>query len=312
MGLRIVQDNKSTLRIIYIGGIEHNGSTLLGLALGNHPQIECVGELSQLPRLGWAGNHLCACGLPIKNCEYWRDVREAWEKITNADIGALIKAESIFDRNLSFPRLLLERTMQSPAFIKYCNHTLALYKAVQQVSGKSVIVDTSKRVSRAMVLSMTDGIDLRLIHLVRDARGVAYSSAKPQRAIQRAWWKSAARWRYINGSFRVVRQVVGNENTILVRYEDFIGHPEKVLEKIGRFVDLDLSSIADVLSSGGTLTSGHIGIGNGFLQGKREIVLRRTIDWPKKMPQNEQSNVWRMTAGGMHHYGYQQEPDCHK
>ena len=303
-----MQDDNSALRVIYIGGIEHNGSTLLGLTLGNHPQIECIGELSQLPRLGWVGDHLCACGQTVVDCAYWGKVHEVWSDITEEQIEVLIAGEKIFDRNISFPRLLLEKHVQSPAFVKYCNHTWALYEAIQQVSGKSVIVDTSKRVSRALALSLMKGIDLRLIHLVRDARGVAYSSAQPKRAAQRAWWKTAARWRAINGTYRVAGSIIGEDKTILVRYEDFIAKPEQVINKIGRFIDIDLSSLAEVLSHGGALASGHIGIGNGFLQGEQEIVLRRTIGWPEKMPLDEQRNVWRVTAGSMRHYGYEKEP----
>lgn len=303
-----MQDDNSALRVIYIGGIEHNGSTLLGLTLGNHPQIECIGELSQLPRLGWAGDHLCACGQNIATCEYWSNVRKAWSDMTKEDIEVLISGENMFDRNVSFPRLLLEKYVQSAAFVKYCNHMRALYEAIQHVSGKSIIVDTSKRVSRALALSMMDGVDLRLIHLVRDARGVAHSSAKSKRAAQRAWWKTAARWRAINGSFRIASPIVGEERAILVRYEDFIANPEDVLGKIGRFIDVDLTSIAGILTSGRALASGHIGIGNGFLQGEREVVLQRTIGWPKKMPPEDQQNVWRVTAGSMRYYGYDEEP----
>ena len=303
-----MQDDRSAIRVIYIGGIEHNGSTLLGLTLGNHPQIECVGELSQLPRIGWAGNHPCACGRDIADCEYWSDIRMAWSDMTGEDIDVLLSGENNFDRNSSFPRLLLEKYIQSPAFVNYCDQTLSLYKAIKKVSGKPVIVDTSKRVSRALALSMMDGVDLRLIHLIRDARGVAYSSANPKRARQRAWWKTAARWRTINGLFRIARPIIGEDKTLQVRYEDFIDSPDRTLDEIGCFIDVDLTSIAETLSSGRTLASGHIGIGNGFLQGEKEIVLQRTISWPMKMSIDDQRNVWRVTAGSMRYYGYEEEP----
>jgi hypothetical protein len=297
------------MRVVYIGGIEHNGSTLLGLTLGNHPQIECIGELSQLPRLGWAGDQLCACGENIADCQYWRNVRQTWSGITQADIDVLITAENIFDRNSSLPRLLLEKNIRSAAFARYSSQPRVLFEAIQHITGKPVIVDTSKRVSRALALSMMEGIDLRLIHLVRDARGVAHSSAKPQRAIQREWWKSAARWHYINGSFRIVSHMLDKEKIMIVRYEDFIAQPEELLAQIGDFIGVDLTSVASVLSSGGALASGHIGIGNGFLQGEQQIVLRRTIDWPQKMPRDDQRKVWRVTARSMRRYGYREEPD---
>jgi len=302
-----VQDDKTLLRVIYIGGIEHNGSTLLGLTLGNHSQIECIGELSQLPRLGWAGDHLCACGKTITDCEYWNNVRKTWSGSTGEDIEVLIAGENRFDRNSSFLRLLLENNVQSQAFQKYSSQTKALYEAIQQVSGKPIIVDTSKRVSRAVALSLIDGIDLRLIHLVRDARAVAYSSAKTKRAQQKSWWKSAARWRAINESFHIASRVVGKDKKILIRYEDFIEKPDQTLAKIGHFIGVNLTSISKVLSSGGALAPGHIGIGNGFLQGEKEIILRPSENWPEKMSIQEQRKVWKITVGRMRLYGYEEE-----
>jgi hypothetical protein len=305
----MVHNDNHQLRVIYIGGIEHNGSTFLGLALGNHPQIECVGELSQLPRLGWAGDHMCACGQPISQCTYWCDVRETWQRMTGEEIEVILAEERSFDRNGSLPRVLLENYIRTPAFSRYSYHTRSLFEAIQQVSGKSIIVDTSKRTSRALALSMIEGIDLRLIHLVRDARGVAYSSAKPQRAIQKTPRQSAARWRTINGSLGIVRQMMKEEKSIVVRYEDFIADPQRELERIGHFSGVDLSLIGDGLFSGRPFVSNHIGIGNGFLQGKQEVVLHRKIDWPKKMSQKEQQLVWRISAGGMRKFGYQEDPD---
>jgi hypothetical protein len=56
--------------------------------------------------------------------------------------------------------------------------TLTLFKAMREVSGKNWLVDSSKYVSRAMVLSRTPGVDFYVIHLVRDGRGVLWSWKK--------------------------------------------------------------------------------------------------------------------------------------
>jgi hypothetical protein len=53
----------------------------------------------------------------------------------------------------------------------------SLYSAIAQVSG-GVIVDSSKTPSYLFLLQRVEGIDLRLLHLVRDSRGVAYSTLK--------------------------------------------------------------------------------------------------------------------------------------
>ena len=57
-----------------------------------------------------------------------------------------------------------------------------LYRAIREVAGKSVVVDSSRELSQALVLARIPSIDLRVLHLVRDSRAVAFSNSrrKPQ------------------------------------------------------------------------------------------------------------------------------------
>ena len=50
-----------------------------------------------------------------------------------------------------------------------------LYRAIAVVGDTRVIVDSSKAPSTAFVLRAMPVLDLRLVHLIRDSRGVAYS-----------------------------------------------------------------------------------------------------------------------------------------
>src|SRR6185503_9310507 len=53
-----------------------------------------------------------------------------------------------------------------------------LYAAIRVVSGAATVVDSSKLPSHAMILRRVRVVDLSLVHLVRDSRGVAYSWQK--------------------------------------------------------------------------------------------------------------------------------------
>ena len=46
------------------------------------------------------------------------------------------------------------------------------------MAGARVVIDASKHASTAFLLRQVPGIDLRVVHLVRDSRGVAYSWTK--------------------------------------------------------------------------------------------------------------------------------------
>jgi len=294
----------SELRVIYIAGMEHNGSSFLGVTLGNHPQILCGGELSQLSRLGWEGDgYLCGCGASIVACPFWSEVRREWEHSVNDTIETFLKLEASIDRNLCLPRVLVEKYVRSPLFNTYCDYTFALFQAIQKVGASSIVVDTSKRVARALALSMVEGIDLRLIHLVRDARGVAHSSANPTRG-SRPYWISAIRWNLINVGIEQIRRLIDSEETMLVRYEDFVSKPMKTLNEIGNFVDADLTAVGHAIINGETLSVGHLGIGNR-LRLKGGIKLHSSIEWPQKMLKVDQHKVWRLTGSIMRHYGYE-------
>ena len=268
----------SRIKVVYIGGVEHNGSTFLGVTLGNHPQIECVGELSSLAREGWLADDICACGDRISDCLYWTKVKKKWIHATEDDIQSLVEQENAFDRHRRLQVLIKEKHFRSQRFSKYSDHTYALFQAIQQTSGKPVIVDTSKRFSRAIALSLVDGIELRVIHLVRDARGVAYSWTKPTRPRQRSWIDASVRWNITNTAFEYVKKNIGEDRVLRIRYEDFILNPKEALNEIGKFINEDLSSLALDLTNGRFLSTEHVGIGNGFLQRTKNIRLRSTIE----------------------------------
>ena len=80
--------------------------------------------------------------------------------------------------------------------------------------GADVVIDSSKHVSTALVLRHVPGIDLRIVHLVRDSRGVAYSwtkeVARPEVAngklMPRVRPSVSAAWgNFFNGSFHGIR-----------------------------------------------------------------------------------------------------------
>jgi hypothetical protein len=301
---------KSKARVIYIMGVEHNGSTFLGVTLGNHPNIEFAGELSLLPREGWLSDYACACGDPITGCRYWNEIREVWESLVNDRVDSLVKLEQQFDRNRRLPNVFFQKYLSSHDFYVYGQYTKALFTAVSQVSGRDIVVDSSKRFSRALALSLVDGIDLHLLHLLRDARGVAYSWSKPTRPRQRSWWNASIRWNIMNAASGFVSRNVKKDKVMRLRYEDFISDPVHVLREIGHFVDVSMDQVTELLVNNAGLTVGHVGVGNGFLQRNKKVYLRSNIEWLEKMPQSDQQNVWRITKYGMHRYGYEKQIDC--
>ncbi len=53
-----------------------------------------------------------------------------------------------------------------------------LYRAIANVADADYVVDSSKAPAYAIILSRMRNVDIRLLHMVRDVRGVAYSATK--------------------------------------------------------------------------------------------------------------------------------------
>jgi hypothetical protein len=95
---------ETPVKVLKVAGLGRSGSTILDVVLGNHPQIESVGEVGNLIRTGWISREslrgidpkrirrpLCTCGrrldvpyveAPEEACPFWSGVRREWVERT--------------------------------------------------------------------------------------------------------------------------------------------------------------------------------------------------------------------------------------
>lgn len=304
-------------KVVCIMGVGHSGSTVLGIALGNHPQLETVGEVYKLARSGWTpdDNRRCACGSPIHQCAYWQDVQRIWSaKVAPAGLLDYIALQNRFERSRRvWPRLLTERVRRSTAFGRYARMTAAFYAAVQEVSGKEVIVDTSKAPVRSYALLLNTQVDARVIHLIRDGRGVVWSGQKPrakdvEAGIPRDFPPVPAShtsrdWVVTNLESTWVTATAGQKRSLRVLYEQFTENPCAVFQQIGQVIDEDLSSLAEMLAAGTALHNGHL-VGGNQLRMAKSIVLRSDVEWRQKLSSSDQRTFWSLAGWLAQRYGY--------
>lgn len=308
------RSDEAPIHVFYIMGAGRSGSTVLDTVLGNHPEIESVGELTNLPRSGWVNGEYCACGEPGNVCPFWSDVRREWVKRVGVDdVEGYLSLQDAFERFRQWPCLLRERWRPSLQFQAYAERTRALFEAICAVSGKSIIVDSSKNPARAFALSMVPGIDLYLIHLVRDGRGVAWSLKKAfkkdvkmgvQKDIKpRPVWRTAIFWTVVNLYSEWVRRRLDSRKSIQVRYEDFINDPKSTLDKIGGLIELDFAELTSKVSAGEAMEVGHTIAGNRLRMAGR-VRLRPDTEWTYKLPLRDQRIFWVLAGWLMRQYGY--------
>ena len=305
-------DNKP-VRVLYVAGAGRSGSTLLDMVLGSHPDVQGAGELTNAARNGWLRNEPCSCGRAVNDCPFWSEVRRIWGK-SNADLERYAALQDAFERYRRLPDLLRERRQPSPEFREYAESTRELFKAIRQVGGNSIIVDSSKRPTRASALSMVPGVDLHLVHLTRDGRGVAASLGRSWRKDEepgvtrdvkgRPIWRTAAFWILINLASGWVRRRLGAGRSVRVRYEDLVSSPDEALEEIGALASLDFSQVVEHLSHGGAVEAEHNIAGNRLRMSKDVRLKPDAGKWRSTLSERQKQLSWALMGWLLRRYGY--------
>jgi hypothetical protein len=305
--------------VLYIGGHGRSGSTILAQTLGQIPSFVNVGELWQVWYRGLRENERCGCGQPFYSCEFWRAVGdEAFGGWDNVDVDKMVAFRPYFKRPRYAPHYALAaktgiRSRKMNTLIGECGPALErLYRAIQRVSGAGVIVDSSKRWSYAVVLSLLPYVDLRVVHLVRDSRAVAYSWARSKespavvggRLMPRLSQGKASRaWSLQNYSYGFLSEFARLSR---LRYEDFVNDPTfylaETLIRVGLHDEADSLPIVrgrEILLSVDHTVSGNPG---RFRTGN--IELRPDEEWKLKMRGTDKNVVTALTAPLLLKYGY--------
>jgi hypothetical protein len=159
------------------------------------------------------------------------------------------------------------------------------------------------------------GLDLKMIHLVRDGRAPmwSYLSKGSNRKIEQTGsgrvllpgLRSAFGWHLAN---RAAERFVERfpDAGIRVRYEDLMTEPRVTLERIGEFLQLDLTEQITALQAGDPLPRTHQVAGNR-MRGAETVRLEPDLGWKQRLPDRYRL-LFRIMNGRMaRRYGYSGE-----
>jgi hypothetical protein len=301
--------------ILLIGGTGRSGSTLLGRLLGELPGFAAVGELRYTWSEALADNRYCGCGARFLDCPFWSDVGSrafgGWDQINPHE--AAVALERSIARHRHIP--LLAMGDAAPAryaglLDRYLAMLGPMYAAIRDVSGAKVIIDSTKDAAHAHVLRRMPGVDFRVLHLVRDSRGVAWSWAKAVRSDPDHYMRrfsapvTALRWVASNlmveslGWFGVPR--------LLLRYETLVAQPRAALAAIASFAGqpLDPGALAFVQRGGARLGAHHTVAGNPMRMTAGHIDVRLDEAWRTSMPFAQRGPVTALTWPLLRRYAH--------
>lgn len=299
--------------IIYIAGAGRSGSTLLSNLLGQLPGAVSVGELYYLWERGLRDNILCGCGTPVRECPFWAEVLQRTSASMGVDdVAPLLAAGAAATRTRRIPWLLTARGRDhfETAVQPFSDLLEHLYRAIREITGCQWIVDASKFPTYGFVLTRTRGLDVSVIHLIRDARAVGYSWQRKKYSPdsgtlfgRMSTGRSALIWDVWNVGAEVLGGLVPAERSYRLRYESFIEQPEASLADIIRATGVNASP-SDVITEGRvTMRQAHT-IGGNPVRFERSMPLRLDTEWQRDMPAGRRALTTLLTWPLLWRYQY--------
>ena len=304
-------------RIAFLGGFGRSGSTLVERMLNEIPGVSAVGESVHLWERGLRDDERCGCGERFSRCPHWRAVGEAafggWDRL---DVEHVLSLKAAVDRTRYVARLAAPAASAKHARTvdEYCDLYRRLYRGVAAVTGDAVLVDASKHASLAFALRRAADLDLRVLHMVRDSRGVAYSWSKQVRRTEIADGaaympryspaRAAVLWTANNTLF----DLLGRLGTPVhrFRYEDLLAAPGRVFGEVLTYLGLpaDEQALRFLHSDSAELGVSHTIGGNPMRFSTGRLSLRTDEAWRREMTPAARLQVSALTAWPLASYGY--------
>jgi hypothetical protein len=333
-----------TSRVVYIAGEGRSGGTLLGQILDGLSDLVYVGELRNIWHEALEQNDPCGCGERFRNCEFWRAVIEkAFGSFERLDVREMLNMHRSMARERFTPMLMLLNRVPADLLGSklpraYEDTLSRLYRSISEVAGKSVVVDSSREPSQALVLARIPSIDLRVLHLVRDSRAVAFSYSrrkaqfpndngsqrrKPvltssasrtlefdedgvQRILRRQgavasalWWNWRNAW--ISGIPHLRRRRIPYTR---LRYEDLVQDPRNAIAGVFEQLELGEADLSLIDGPNVKLRVNHAISGNPVKFNSGGIALRIDDEWRRAMRERDRKAVGVITGRLMRQYGY--------
>ena len=302
-------------KVIYIGGHGRSGTTIVDRVLAEVTGGFSAGEIHRFWAYGLARDWTCSCGVKLRNCDFWGDVLQQSFSKCGCTEEEVLEAWRTVARprsllSLRYPRLRTSRFQSRLSRYRSCLSTL--YRTVSQRSGKRVIVDSSGSPLHGYVISGLRDVEVAMIHLVRDARAVAFSNRKRKpnpseptpgaRMGTKPVLRVSITWMLYNYLLEGLETEVDEYQ--LAKYEEIFSTPKREFETVASEMGVE-SEVGRVLERDKIrLSSKHIGQGNPVRYNRGVEKLEPDTEWIDKMSQVRSKIVFFICKKVLEKYSY--------
>jgi hypothetical protein len=307
------------ITVLYVAGAGRSGSTILDNILGQVEGAASVGELRFLWERGILEGRLCGCGRPFLECPVWNPIlREAFPDSDLRELARrMVELQREGTRARHLPKLLRRRSREhlQRSMSEYLGNLSRLYEVTHRQLGGPVLIDSSKLPPYGAMLDMLPGVEVRVVHLIRDPRATAYSwlrkKALPDLAgtafMQRQGpVKASALWALWNTAAGLLWR--RSPRYLRVHYESFVGRPREVVDLILAHAGLEGVRTPFVADHEVELTPNHTVAGNPSRFSTGRVALRSDDEWIVSMRTWDRVRVTVVTWPLLIRYGYPLRP----
>jgi hypothetical protein len=299
------------VRVLYITGWLRSGSTILGNLLNELPGVLHGGEIHYLYDNGLllrGTNSLCGCGEQIVSCPLWSAVLDSFQVpdlglLANAMVtrqGAALRTRHTFAR--------VAEARPRPEVTAALDQMAATYRTLAACGGSRLVVDSSKYPAEAAALCGRPDLDVRVLHIVRDPRAVAYSYQHSKAYIApMSPAASTASWLGFNIASELAGSAAGSGRYLRVRHEELASRPAQVMADVMRFAQLDGEP---PVAADGTAWLGvnHTVTGNPDRLNRGAVTIRPDTRWAAALSARQIAVVTGLALPLLRRYGYPRRP----
>ncbi len=304
-----------SLNVIFISGQPRSGSTLMAQVIGQHSRVLSAGEIFPFSRRFIDHRGSCGCGEKVPECAFWQQVIKP--KKIRKGFRAIARAESHPLMRLSrfLPFLQKIRVNRIPDRLKYGAAALRrLVERAATVAGRPLVLDSSKTPNIALLYRLA-GCRVKIIHLVRDSRGIVFSwrGREGKKSVTGRYNKlhTISRLGVLRScmeyyAYQYFSEMTADylEASLRLRYEDFAQRPGKWLSKIFIGFGLPDESNGIIQHKRTTISQVHVLSGNPARFNHNRVRIRLDEKWKRHMDWLDRTVTTTSTYPILERYGY--------